>query len=311
MRDFKPFLLILLSVLLLISTGLLFTALYHFYYKTPVQFSVAKQGPEENKINLKKTTDSLLKIYTETVRDLERGFDSTLNNADSLKKDLKRKLSEFYELQKDIKNVLDNPNSNKDLGIARQKIIGLQERVAALHYTNLDAEKENKRLNALLKQLTDDEKIAKQNPANEVIEKVQPAKNNSRPDVFSLHELRFSAIQISDDREQETNDTDLAEKFSGSFKVKNNYIQNSNVEIMLVVLQPDGKVMYNSDWDAGTFETTDGKKIYSGKLRFDYFRGEEKQLRFSLTADRFQQGNYTLKVYHNGILIGKTVKNLS
>ena len=57
--------------------------------------------------------------------------------------------------------------------------------------------------------------------------------------------------------------------------------------------------------------TPEGKKIYSTKLRFDYTQGEAKQLLFSLTADKFQQGNYILNIYQNGKLIGKIVKTLS
>jgi hypothetical protein len=70
-------------------------------------------------------------------------------------------------------------------------------------------------------------------------------------------------------------------------------------------------VVQNSTWDTGTFETSEGRKVYSGKLRIDYNKGELKQLMFSVTADKYQHGNYTLKVYHKGILIGEIVKNLS
>ena len=81
--------------------------------------------------------------------------------------------------------------------------------------------------------------------------------------------------------------------------------------MMVVVLQPDGRVLKNSEWDSGSFNTPDGKKIYSYKLSFNYAKGEQKQLLFSLKADKYQKGNYTMQVYYNGILIGRVSKTLS
>ena len=311
MRDYKSSLLILISVLLLISASLLYTVFYHFYFKTPVQASPVKQVSKVTAVAIKSSPDSLLKTYAATIKDLDQGFDSTWYNADSLKNSLDTRLSEFYRLRNEIKAVLKDSGLNADLRIARQKILGLQKGIEALRYSNMDVERENKRLNSLLNQLKDDEKVMKQNPLSDGIVNKSTIKNTSTGNVFLLYELRFSAIQMNDDKEQETNKTEQAEKLLGSFRVKNNDIQNSTAEIMVVVLQPDGKVMQNSTWDAGTFETSEGKKIYSGKLSFEYNRGESKKLLFSLTADKFQQGNYMLKIYHNGKLIGKIVKTLS
>ena len=313
MRDYKSSLLILLSVLLLISAGLFFTALYYFYYKMPGQARAisAIQVNKDSPAAVDNTHDSLLRVYTATIRDLDKGFDSTWNNADSLKVNLDIRLNEFYKLRNEIKAILSDRSSNADMKIAGQKIIDLQERIAALRTTNLDVERENKRLYALLNQLTDNEGIEKQIEPKNTLPVKTPSTKSSASDVFLLSELRFSAIQINNEREQETNKTDQTEKLFGSFKVRNKNIKYTNAEIMVVVLQPDGKVLQNSPWDAGTFETPEGKKIYSTKLRFEYNPGEAKQLLFSLTADKYQQGNYTLNIYQNGKLIGKMVKTLS
>ena len=79
---------------------------------------------------------------------------------------------------------------------------------------------------------------------------------------------------------------------------------------MVVVLQPDGKVIRNSAWESGVFETRDGKKIYSRKLLFDA-TGNEKQLNFSLNPDRFLKGEYTMQIWYNGSMIGKMSRILS
>lgn len=313
MKDLKSPLLILLSVLLLIATGLLLTSVYYFYYKMPAQVTNAAPLNSDTTTTAKNANDSLVKMYASTITELDKNFDAAWNNTDSLKTNLDIKLDEFHNLRNEIITVLKERGANGDLGAARQKIAELQQRVEALHYTNMDVEKENKRLIALLNRLTDyDNKTAGQ--ARPTVELGNPsvfAKTTGNGDIFLLNELRFSAIQIENEREQETNKAAQTEKLSGSFKIKSRNIESSNAEIVIVVLQPDGKVAQNSTWDAGTFETAQGKKIYSGKLNIDYNRGEVKQLVFSLSADKYQQGDYTLRIYHKGILIGEIKKTLS
>jgi len=313
MKDLKSPLLILLSVLLLIATGLLLTSLYYFYYKLPVQATVAVTSEKDPNATVKNSNDSLVKMYASTIAELDKNLDATWNNTDSLKTNLDIKLDEFHNLRNEIIAVLKERGPNGDLGAARQKIAELQKRVEALHYTNMDVEKENKRLIALLSRLAEyDNKIVRQNGIDgDIPNRVSHSKTAGNGDIFLLNELRFSAIQIENEREQETNKADQTEKLAGSFKIKNRNIQSSNAEIIIVVMQPDGKVAQNSTWDAGTFETAEGKKIYSGKLTIDYNKGEVKQLVFSLAADKYQRGDYTLKVFHKGILIGEIKKTLS
>ncbi len=313
MKDLKSPILILLSALLLIATGLLITSLYYFYYKLPVQVTAAGKSGSETTAMVKNTNDSLVKMYASTITELEKNFDKAWTNTDSLKTNLDIKLDEFHNLRNEIITVLKERGANGDLGVARQKIVELQQKIEALHYTNMDVEKENKRLIVLLSRLTNyDNKFGQQNGATGgIANRPSFSKTSLNGDIFLLNELRFSAIQIENEREQETTKADQTEKLSGSFKIKNRNIQTSNAEIMIVVVQPDGKVAQNSTWDAGTFETAEGKKIYSGKLSVDYNKGEVKQLVFSLTADKYQHGDYTLKVYHKGILIGEIKKTLS
>ena len=311
MRDYRSSLLILLSVLLLISAGLFFTALYHFYYKTPLQVPIVKQEKKHNPAGMVDTHDSLMKIYTAAVKDLDKGFDANWNNTDSLKESLDTRLNEFYQLRNEIKAILSDRTANADIELTGKKIAELRERIAALRNINEDVERENKRLNTLLNQLTGEEQVTRPMASKVTVEDKTLVKNSFGTEVFLLSELRFSAIQISNNRDEETSKADQTEKLSGSFRVRNQHIQNNNAEIMVVVVQPDGKVLQNSPWDAGIFETPEGKKVYSTKLRFEYNPGETKQLLFSLTADQFQQGNYMLNIYQNGRLIGKLIKTLS
>jgi len=128
---------------------------------------------------------------------------------------------------------------------------------------------------------------------------------------FTAFDLRLAAINNADDKEAETNSAEKTDKFTGAFTVTNFNSQLTNAEMMVVVLKPDGKVLKGSGWDSGTFNTPDGKKIYSYKFNFTYTRGEAKRLAFSLKGGTLSKGSYTMEVYNNGIMIGRTVKTLS
>ena len=86
--------------------------------------------------------------------------------------------------------------------------------------------------------------------------------------------------------------------------------QLTNAEMMVVLLKPDGRVLKTSGWDSGTFNRPEGKKIYSYKFSFNYTRGEAKRLVF-YSCGSAQLGNYTMEVYYNGLMIGKTTRSLS
>ena len=127
--------------------------------------------------------------------------------------------------------------------------------------------------------------------------------------VASAAALHLFALAGNNKNGQETNTADDAEKIVGTFTVKN-LPAKGNGELLIVVLQPDGKVVKNSVWESGTFESADGKKIYSRKL-YAEATNEEKQLNFSLTPERFLKGDYTMQIWYNGNMIAKMTKTLS
>ena len=127
--------------------------------------------------------------------------------------------------------------------------------------------------------------------------------------VASAASLHLFALAGNNKNGQETNTADDAEKIVGTFTVKN-LPAKGNGELLIVVLQPDGKVVKNSVWESGTFESADGKKIYSRKL-YAEATNEEKQLNFSLTPERFLKGDYTMQIWYNGNMIAKMTKTLS
>ncbi len=313
MKDSKSILLLVVSVLLiLVSCALLWTWGYNFN-----NFTKDKQGTvfivKDSTVATNATRDSLQKIYTATISNLGT-LDSTWTNADSLKTDLDIKLSEFYKLRNEIAIILKNPAKKEDLDLAKTKINELQKKVEQLRNKNIDVETENKRLYAVLQQLTNAPKDAIQQQVQsarpivfenrEPVERAFPAAN------FTTADMRLTALMVDNDRELETYQAIQTDKFVGSFTVKNNSTTFNNTEIYVVVLQPDNKVLQTSAWETGRFDTKDGKRIYSCKMKFEYAKGENKKLSFSLNSDRFQKGTYTVQLYFNGNVIGRMTKTL-
>jgi len=329
MKDTKTILLLVVSVLLLlVSFALLWTWGYQFS-----SFTKDKSGTvyilKDSTEAANATRDSLRRVYASTVAGFAK-LDSAWNRADSLKTGLDIKLNEFYKLRDEITQLLKNPENQTDLESARIKINELQDRVEALRVRNIEVEQENKKLLAMINQIRQQSNNqpsgstvsgGNSNPlitpvSNRARATVPPQQATAAPaaepagNLFSSSDMRLSALMVDQGKEMETNEALQTDKFTGSFIVRNNAMPINSAEVYVVVIQPNGRVLQNSAWDAGSFVTKEGRKIFSCKLRFDYNKGEAKRLQFSLSGDRFEKGNYILQVYHQGTLIGRMVKTL-
>ncbi len=330
MRDSKSSVLLLVSLILfLMSFVILCTWGYNAYYKSKEQKHVKSNLKEDSAAIAKATSaianatrDSLQNIYAATIRNFDSKLDSTSNYTDSIRKPLDEKLGEFITLKNEIAEILKDKNNDADLGLARQKIYELQIRVDELAGKNKNIEQENKRLFAMLNQLSGS--MNERNPVNakQVVfeerspnEKTKSVLNpitSNASNLFIASDLRLSALTITDNnKEIETSQAIQTDKLAGAFTLKNDLSPNYNAEVVVVVLQPDGRVLQKSSWESGTFSSNEGKKVYSCKMRFDYTKGESKKLVFSLVNDNYMRGNYIMQIYYNGLLIGKLSKILS
>ncbi len=309
MRDTKSLSLLLLSsVLFLLSIILLCTWGYQYYHQ--IQEDKTKDKLVKNNLSSvpDSTRDSLLKIYQVTLNGLDSRMDTTWTIADSLKGNLDINLKEFYTLRDEIAALLQSkiPNAT-DLSLARKKIAELQLRVQQLRYRNTDVETENSKLKAILEEMAKQTRGIEQN--SKLVEKENKNLTAKVNALVSVTAANLNLVALANNGQQETNEAGQTEKLVGSFTVKSNI--SSKCDIVVVVVQPDGQVLQKSAWESGSFETTEGKKIYSCKLRCETSKDESKQLNFSLTADKYLKGNYTMQIYHNGVLIARTKKSLS
>ena len=113
MRDTKSLLLLLVSLLLVVvSFVLIWTWGYSFYTQNNDAKNKIATASVDSASNMNPIKDSLEKIYTATLQDLDIQLDSTITHTDSLKSELDVKLAEFYRLRNEIARILKNRNAN-------------------------------------------------------------------------------------------------------------------------------------------------------------------------------------------------------
>ncbi len=312
MREDKYDILLNVSiVLLIVSATVLGISVYRTYLRDP-------EPPKTNataivKPTLNKERDSLQVVYRSAIKAIDTNMlrDPRIN----LDKESQANLTDVANLKNEITALLKDQSSTADLASAKLKIEELQLKVALLQNRYSGVEADNKRLQALLNQLMANNKASENGTSTAAtIEKVRIDKVNLNNNIVSSSsatagDLHLFTVAENNNKEFETSYAEDAEKMIGTFSL-NNLSDNTNTEVMVVVLQPDGKVLKNSVWESGTFETKEGKKVYSRKISFDGAK-KDKQINFSLTPDNFVKGEYILQVWYNGRMIAKTFKTLS
>ncbi len=307
MKDIKTLLLAMLSV------GLVGTWIYHLYDKTQYSGRKTEVYVKDSVAVAEGIKDSLQKLYVSAIINLDTRLDSTRSSADSLQTQLTVKLSEIYKLKGEIDGILKKRGTSKvDLDIARQKINELQQLIDDLKGQKTSMEEEKKQLNNILTQMSGEITGLQQTMKQLGDENKALTEKVSLASVFVASEVKLIPVTIKNDKEQETNQAKKVSKLIVSFIVQNNANEYANADIYIVVTQPNGKVVKDDVWESFSMDTHSGNKIaYTRKLRFEYAKGEAKQLLFSLNADdEYQKGNYTLQVYHNGYMVGQTIKKL-
>jgi len=307
MKDTRSLLLVLLSF------GLIATWAYHFYdksnYSRPKQDLLISNSTAE----VYKTRDSLQQAYNATISHLDLQLDSSRNISDSLQTALNDKINEINRLKAEISNILNRPAAtSSELLVARQKMKEMEDIIRQLREEKNALEQEKKQLSTKLDDMSSEVTSLQKN-----IRRVDEDNKNlndkiRQASVFVASALHFTTLRSNDEKEQETSLARKANKFVASFILQNNFNEFPNAEVMIVINQPDGHVLQNSAWDSGSFDTkTDGTKYYTRKMKFDYMKGEQKALIFTLEFEQFQKGTYTLQIWHNGVMIGQTAKTLS
>lgn len=298
----------------MLSIGLVGTWVYHLYDKTQYSQRRTEVYIKDSIAVAQGVQDSLQKIYSNTINDLDARLDSTKSTAGMLQGELSTKLQEINRLRSEIATILKKNNFKKeDLDLARKKSLELQQLVAELQNKNSSIEEEKKQISAVLDKVNYQVKdlennVQKLDQENKVLtEKVSLAST------FVASELKLSPVAVKNDKEQETTLTKKVSKLIVSFALQNNISDYETADVFVVVIQPNGKIVRNEDaWETYSIPLKNGSSItYTRKIRFEYQKGETKRLIFSLNPEEYMKGTYTMQVYHNGYLIGQVTKSLN
>jgi hypothetical protein len=314
-RKLSLLLVISLVMLLLISLGLIITWVYYFYDENN-QEGKAVLPARDSVALVSRQRDSLKHVYASTLNGLRNPVDSIWNKEFTPKDSIDSKLAEFDRLRQEISILLQRSTSNTELDTARTKIAFLQRTIEDLRNRTLAIEQENKRLNEVVQKLStrlgkQEGPVATEHPDKRAIKMGNTSANTAvASSGFTTSDLRLTAYKSLDGSQEETEEAGLANMLRGSFTLRNNDAEDYHGEVYVVVQQPDGKPLINSAWESGSFDSKDGKKVYSARIPFDYSAGEQKHLSFSINTEDLFIGGYSMLVYHNGIVIGKTSRTL-
>jgi hypothetical protein len=302
MKDARSLLLALLSV------SLVATWIYHLYDKNQYSRRIREVYIKDSIAVAEAVSDSLRKIFTRTLDQLAAEKLSIDSANTSLKGELGNRLREINRMKDEISVILRRKNLKQaDLDEAKAKIKELQGVINSMQGENTVLAEEKVRLNNLLTQLTT-EMTALQLTMNKVTaENKVLVQTLTEASTFIASELSLTAMYLkSNEREEKTNQVKKADKFVASFAVQNNVASFSNTEVVIVITDPLGKTMTGDVWDSGSFETREGRKNFTRKMRFEYNKNESKKLIFSIQPEKFEKGVYKLNLYHNGVMIGET-----
>lgn len=307
MRERKPLYLVIFALAIVtISFVLISVWGYHFYFAQKKVQPVVPTFPKEQSTAPKKSmNDSTQAILDNAIEDLNVADDSVYDTSED--KTLALKLIEFNRLKNEIAEIVKKKLSSKKISAANDKILLLQQSVDQLKNENNEIRAENERLKKLVKEQPGKANDVAQNTPVAPTLKQPVAKSPSALPVLLTH-LRFAGRSLADDKKVETNAAAKTENISGSFQI-NVKPFNQTPEIYVIVIQPNGKTLYNSAMESGMFQTKNGKKVYSTVLHFDN-KETGTRLSFSINTTHFQKGKYIMQVYHQGVMIGRVSKSL-
>lgn len=293
MRDRKISILLFVSFLLLLSSFLILcTWLYNYYYSDK---KTVKNIPAQP-LHINDSRDSILQTNSTSIKSLEKQLGNTSTRTDSIEAKLNSNLDEYYRLKLELQDILKKPVTAEELKEANEKINRLQKNIKDMRY------REGTAYPVSNVNLGDVKREPSINKAAGNIEE-----NKKEAVLFSAVEMNLSSLQTID---TDIDATGSERKILGSFVIRNS-LEVKNAELMIIVIQPDGRVLQKSTWESGSFQSKQGKKIYSLKMNISNTNNESKKVSFEIPNEKFTKGSYILQVYNNGSMIGWISRVLS
>lgn len=244
-----------------------------------------------NDLALSKSTTNLDKptVITSGISEL----DTTLS--------LDEKQKEYDRLKNELVNSALARQTPSDSIL--QRIAFLENSILELNNRNEQVAEDNRKLGRLLKEMSNirGEKNIKRQVSSSVDN--VPVKEEEGSSVKVTNISLVAAI--SGGESSPTLPASKAEELQVFFNVKNSN-QKTGV-FSIVILLPDGRVLRQSGWETGVFNTSTGKKVYTAQV---HLNEDSEAMQLTVKSPNLTDGIYTIQIYFEGNLVGQLRKRL-
>ncbi len=261
----------------------------------------------------------IAKVTTEK-SDIQGSFDASLARLDSmssintdLNSQLKGKDEEIAKIKTEIRSILNKKNATaSELTRARTLISRLNGQITDLQHQVALLTTENDSLKVERTALIYDKQTLTRNLDSTNVIKTSLEKKVDVASTLNASNITITPVKVKNNgREKVKTSAKSVDKLVVSFDVNNRIVDPGTKDVYVVVMGPDGQPVINTQ-NAGTFTTREeGDKSFTAKLPVNLETSKTKKVEFSFApGTHFQQGNYTIKIYQNGFLIGQGTREL-
>lgn len=276
-------------------------------------------GNSKNAETLQTKQTELAKVTTEK-SDIQTSFDASLARLDSMstlnagmQAQLAEKDSEITKVKSEIRSILNKKNaSSSELSKARNLIAKLNNKIADYEQQVAFLTQENDSLKIERIALLADKETLTRNLDSTIAINTSLTQKVDIGSTLNASNISITPIKIKNNgKEKVKTRARSVDKLVVSFDVKNRIIQSGTADLYVVVIGPDGKPVTNTP-GAGTFTTREGSdKMFTAKLPVTLETAKIKNVEFAFKpGTQFQQGDYKIRIYQNGFLIGQGTREL-
>lgn len=292
----------------LLSLALLGTWGYMLWDKNASTGSVAERNAEI--ANAMTESDSLRQLFNLA----EIHLDSITGNNNNLVGENSALHREIEEKKAEITKILNDKNATAaDLKKARQLINELNGQIGRLEAQVTQLKGENQQLTVQNTQLNTEKGVLSQNLQTKTAENDELANTVDVGSTLLASGITVTPIDVRrNGKEKETSIARRVDKLQINFNVENRITTSGPADLYVIVTDPQGKIIQNTDLGSGAMTTRqDGDRNFTAKVPIEYEQGTRKGVTFSIKSpDGFHKGDYRIEVYHNGFKIGEGIRSL-
>lgn len=258
---------------------------------------------------------------TDQKSDIQKSFDASLARLDSMSTvntSLQGKLTssnkEIAKAKAEIRSILNKKNATAaELSKARILIASLNDKITGMEQQVAQLTQENQSLTQDKVVLTQDKQKLTQDLTTTTATKDSLATKVDIASTLNANNIAITPIAVKrNGKEKVTTTAKRVNKLVISFDVNNRIAPTGTTDVFVVVTGPDGKPISTQSLNSGTFTTREeGSQTFTAKLPVEIETAKKKNVQFAFApGNNFQQGNYTIKIYQNGFLIGEGTREL-